>query len=115
MEVKPVGRERDRQIAELKNIPFVEDYLNLTHVKEWSISLTDAWELWEEMTQRGDMFSVLDRQHISLHDTLKPYKIVRCMLYDSRGKEKGRRWKHKGVDEPDAISGAWVKWKGEGK
>lgn len=110
MEVKPVGRERDVQIWNLKFpqkiflIKEITEYLDEWVVPHYSTSLTDAWELWEEMKK-----SIFTMQLIGTRN-----KRTQVAIGDHWNGKRDTPITFKawlGQDEPDAISGAWVMWK----
>ncbi len=92
MEVKPIGKERDYQIHEIRN-PESPPY----EAPPYSTSLTDAWPLWEEMKVTGLLCLNVGREET---EVILPFRTTGGIYY-------------KGKDEADAISGAWVMWKGE--
>ena len=94
MEVKPVGRERDRQIEGLRLLETVHFLKgNNNSIPHYSTSLTDAWKLWKEM--KGDHPELLVRSN-----------HIRCYVFKDTVLVR-----YYGDTEADAISGAWVMWK----
>lgn len=123
MTIKPVGRERDRQIVELKGLCWheTEDAYTCKHCgmkalmsldsntawnreinPYYSTSLTNAWELWEEMKKEKDTMA-LDLNYDSCRTKDKSYEVL-CEKELSESLFRG-------TTEADAISGAWVEWK----
>lgn len=116
MEVKPVGRERDKQIAGLRGDCVEHEWVDAeydhvcrkckeirdftqpldTTIPEYSTSITDAWPLWEEMKKAGVLIKLLTSM-----------AVTEIFLYPP----KCRMIYFKGNDVPEVISGASVLWK----
>jgi hypothetical protein len=123
--IKPVGIERDKQIAEVRGDEvFIECHHDLIPCdciweptrtecgmespetckdrqvydpKPYSTDISCAMELWEEMKGAG-LFIVL----------CNPEKgDILCSVQDTHGEE----YYHEGETEADAISGCFLKWK----
>jgi hypothetical protein len=112
MEIKPVGRERDRQIAKLTEIVFYDYYQG--PIPYYSTSLQDAWPLWEEMKESPEIHNMLiewsDRAKLNrdLNLSEPEDKPIAIELWIGDGL---REIDYEGKTEADAISGAWLMWR----
>lgn len=104
-EVKPVGVERDKQIAELRGDRQIHEdnkYRYYYKDKPYSTDIATAFELWEEMKGAS--------RYVKLYiSDVKKSGIY--MFFE--GKTEDDDWKitHVGETEADAISGAYEKWR----
>jgi hypothetical protein len=120
MKIKPVGPERDKQIAELRgecqyywgipkyNCTLADSYsCSCEHFigstdKPYSTDIACAFELWEEMKGTGKVGIAYDNNSIAKEDGI--------LCYYGHGIHYGD---YIGASEADAISGAYVKWGGK--
>ncbi len=96
--MKPVGREKDIEIAHLKR-PFRykegDYFLDGKPLLHWSTNRNDAWELWDELPPIKEY-----RQNGGYHEVM-----FLC------GKDALTNHIFKGKDFADCVSQAWITWK----
>jgi hypothetical protein len=120
----PVGRERDKRIAELLGYTF-KDFSAYTKdeaheplymlfkkdkpkawMPDYSTNRNDAWELWDIMKENGARVRLV----INAIDSNGVFIIIESIRYQSVYFGVFRDVSYTGKDEADAISGAFIKY-----
>lgn len=99
--MKPTGPERDRKIAKIRGEHYqctmTPHERKLKSIKPYSTNISAAMELWEEMKGAGELYLSYDEE-------------TRCICHIwSGGNCIVEYWAD---TEADAISGAYLQWKG---